>query len=42
VERTNRPLSAERQAIEAVFAQTCMGVFFIRTVSETIFAMAFP
>jgi len=36
-----RLLSVEGQPTKAVLAQTCMGVFFIRSVSDTIFAMLF-
>jgi hypothetical protein len=36
-----RLLSVEGQPTKAVSAQTCMGVFFIRAVSDTIFAMLF-
>jgi hypothetical protein len=38
MERTN----SEGQPTKLVLAQTCMGVFFIRSVSDTIFAMPFP
>jgi hypothetical protein len=36
-----RLLSVEGQPTKAGLAQTCMGVFFIRSVSDTIFAMFF-
>jgi hypothetical protein len=36
-----RLLSVEGQPTEAVLAQTCEGVFFFRSVSDTIFAMPF-
>jgi hypothetical protein len=34
-----RVLSIEGQPTRAVLAQTCMAVYFIRSVSDTIFAM---
>jgi hypothetical protein len=34
-------LSVEGQPTRPVSAQTCLGVFFIRSVSDTIFAVAF-
>jgi hypothetical protein len=34
-----RLLSVEGQPTKAVLAQTCMGVFFIRYVSDTIFSI---
>jgi hypothetical protein len=34
-------LSVEGQPTKAVLVQTCMGVFFIRSVSDTIIAMLF-
>jgi len=36
-----RLISVEGQQTKAVLAQTCMGVFFIRSVSDIIFAMLF-
>jgi hypothetical protein len=36
-----RLLSVEGQPTKAVLAQPCMGVFFVRSVSDTIFAMIF-
>jgi hypothetical protein len=36
-----RLLCVEGQPIKAVLPQTCMGVFFIHSVSHTIFAMFF-
>jgi hypothetical protein len=36
-----RLLSVDGQPIKADLAQTCVGVFFIRAVSDTIFAMPF-
>jgi hypothetical protein len=36
-----RLLSVEGQPTKVVLAQTCMGVFFIRSVSDTIFARLF-
>jgi hypothetical protein len=36
-----RILSVEIQPTEAVLGQVCMGAFFIRSVSDTIFAMLF-
>jgi hypothetical protein len=36
-----RILSVEGQPTNAVLAQTCMGVLFIRSVSDIIFAMLF-
>jgi hypothetical protein len=36
-----RLVSVEGQPTKAVLAQTFMGVFFIRSVSDTIFAMPF-
>jgi hypothetical protein len=36
-----RVLSADGQPTRTVLAQTCVGVFFIRSVSDTIFAVPF-
>jgi hypothetical protein len=33
---SNSPLPVEGQPKKAVLAQTCMGVFFIRSVSDTL------
>jgi hypothetical protein len=41
VERTNSPTFCWCEPKKAVLAQTCMGVFFIREVSDTIFTMLF-
>jgi hypothetical protein len=40
-EKLIRLLSVEGQPIKAVLAQTCMGVFFVRLVSDTIFAIPY-
>jgi hypothetical protein len=36
-----RLISVEGQPTKTVLAQTCMGVLFIRSVSDTIFAIIF-
>jgi hypothetical protein len=41
MEKTNFILSVEGQSTKVVLAQTCKGVFFIRSVSDTIFALRF-
>jgi hypothetical protein len=41
VERTIRLLSVDGQPTKLIFAHMYMGVFFFRSVSDTIFAMPF-
>jgi hypothetical protein len=41
MERTNLLLSVEGQLTQAVLTQTCMGVFFICSASDTIFTIFF-
>jgi hypothetical protein len=36
-----RLLSADGQPTRTVLVQTCVGVFFVRSVSDTIFAVPF-
>jgi hypothetical protein len=36
-----RLLSVQGQSTKVVLAQTCVGAFFIRSVSDTIFAVLF-
>jgi hypothetical protein len=40
-EKLIRLLSVEGQLTKAVLAQTCMAVFFVRSVSDTIFAILY-
>jgi hypothetical protein len=39
--RTKSPISVAGQPTNAVLAQACMGVFFVRSVSNTIFVRLF-
>jgi hypothetical protein len=41
MERTSTPTFGLGQPTKAVLAQTCMGVFFIHSVSDTSFAILF-
>jgi hypothetical protein len=41
VERTNSPISVQGQPTKTILTQTCVRVFFIRSVSDTIFVIIF-